>query len=71
MTVDTNTVADTNLAKRLLAALLQEKAIVLVVDRTHNTIVDYRIEPVADVAARLAINGFGVDEPITTTEEDL
>ncbi len=71
MTVDTNTVADTNLAKRLLAALLQEKAIVLVVDRTRNTIVDYRIEPVADIAVRLAINGFGVDEPITTTEEDL
>ncbi len=68
MTVDINAVSNT--VRSLLAALLQEQAIVLVVDRTRNTIVDYRIEPVADVAVRLAMNGFGVDEPITTTEED-
>ncbi len=65
MTVDTAAVS-ANLAQSLLEALLQEKAIVLVVDHQRNTIVDYRIEPVAEVAARLAINGFGVDEPDTT-----
>lgn len=48
--------------KRIFAKIFEEEDAIVLVVNPANEIIDYRVEPLSDVVALLAINGFG--EPV-------
>jgi len=61
MTDEANVIMPTVL-KRIFTKIFEEEDAIVLVVNPDNEVIDYRVEPLSDVVALLAINGFG--EPV-------